>query len=235
MSGRTDEESASRTTNHQEEGFLSSRALTKENSRANSSSRVYYYGGATVPFVWETCPGTPKHSLFSDPSRLPLPPPLTPPPSYFSSANLSSKKRCHDKVLKIRQTHFLASLFHLRKNNNVKGHASQPSFSWSSTSSSVSSSSSSSWSPPVSHSKKLGFHRKNFSLPCSRSPIPYVKDDGEDESEAEEEEIRSSSSWTSNLCYGSKGGKRGFSSSMGSLKRALFSARINGSKSRSYQ
>jgi hypothetical protein len=86
-------------------------------------------------------------------------------------------------------------------------HVSRPSFSWSSASSSSSSSYSSS-SPP---SKVEHRPRKCYS--CSRS---YVKED-------DEEEIVSSSP-TSTLCY-----KRGFSSSMGSMKRALCSVLSHGS------
>lgn len=62
-----------------------SRLLSKESSSiANSSFRVYYAGVAgAVPFVWESQPGTPKHTLFTDSiSGLP---PLTPPPSSFRS------------------------------------------------------------------------------------------------------------------------------------------------------
>uniref|UniRef100_A0A5B7BWH0 Uncharacterized protein n=1 Tax=Davidia involucrata TaxID=16924 RepID=A0A5B7BWH0_DAVIN len=57
------------------------RLLSKESSnKAESSSRVLYYGGASgaVPFMWESQPGTPKHT-FSNGTSLP---PLTPPPSY---------------------------------------------------------------------------------------------------------------------------------------------------------
>ncbi|KAK9061020.1 hypothetical protein SSX86_018200 [Deinandra increscens subsp. villosa] len=47
------------------------------------SFRVLYYGSASagsVPFMWESQPGTPKHALTQ--SSLP---PLTPPPSYQQS------------------------------------------------------------------------------------------------------------------------------------------------------
>ncbi|CAH8332458.1 unnamed protein product [Eruca vesicaria subsp. sativa] len=175
-----------------EDGVRSSKVI-KESSQVNSSSRIYYYGGASVPFLWETRPGTPKHSLFSESFRLP---PLTPPPSYYSSSSSTSSG---DKLSKVRtkQTRFLKTLF------NGKHHVSRPSFSWSSTTSSSSSS-------PRSKTR----HRaKTCYLSCSRS---YVKDD-------DEEEIGSSSP-TSTLCY-----KRGFSSSMGSMKRALCSVLRHGS------
>ncbi|XP_022144087.1 uncharacterized protein LOC111013865, partial [Momordica charantia] len=68
-----------------------SKLLSRESSRANSSSRSVYYGGfaGAVPFDWESQPGTPKHR-FSDH----LTPPLTPPPSFFSdSAKKPPKNR----------------------------------------------------------------------------------------------------------------------------------------------
>ncbi|KAJ1402457.1 hypothetical protein SESBI_27993 [Sesbania bispinosa] len=50
------------------------RLLTKESSMSNPSFRV----SVTVPFVWESQPGTPKYT-FSENTL----PPLTPPPSYY--------------------------------------------------------------------------------------------------------------------------------------------------------
>ncbi|CAH2058615.1 unnamed protein product [Thlaspi arvense] len=178
----------------------SSKVIVKESSQVNSSSRIYYYGGASVPFLWETQPGTPKHSLFSESFRLP---PLTPPPSFYSSSSSSGNKL---SKVRTKQTRFVKTLF------NGKHHVSRPSFSWSSTTSSSSSSSSFSSSSPRS---KAEHRAKKCYLSCSRS---HVKDD-------DEEEIGSSSSSpTSTLCY-----KRGFSSSMGCMKRALCSVLSNGS------
>ncbi|CAN8317594.1 unnamed protein product [Cochlearia groenlandica] len=183
----------------------SSKLIVKESSLVNSSSRIYYYNGASVPFLWETRPGTPKHPLFSESLRLP---PLTPPPSYYSSASSSSSSSGNKQSNKMRakQARFVKNLL------NGKHHVSRPSFSWSSSSSS----SSSSFSPSSPPSSKTEHHRqKKCYLSCSRS---YVKDD-------EEEEINgSSSSPTSTLCY-----KRGFGSSMGTVKRALCSVLSHGS------
>ncbi|KAG4180157.1 hypothetical protein ERO13_A10G149200v2 [Gossypium hirsutum] len=70
----------------QDDKFFS-RLLSKENSVANPSFRVYYGGlPGAVPFMWESQPGTPKYT-FSDTSI----PPLTPPPSYYSNSNSNSK------------------------------------------------------------------------------------------------------------------------------------------------
>lgn len=184
MSGRSEDDT---------NGVISSKIIVKESSQVNSSSRIYYYGGASVPFLWETQPGTPKHSLFSESFRVP---PLTPPPSYYSSSSSSGN---HMSKARTKQTRFVKTL--------LSRHVSRPSFSWSSTSSSSSSSYSSS-SPP-----SKAEHRPRKCYSCSRS---YVKED-------DEEEIGSSSP-TSTLCY-----KRGFSSSMGSVKRALCSVLSHGS------
>ncbi|KFK36929.1 hypothetical protein AALP_AA4G191000 [Arabis alpina] len=180
-------------------GVRSSKIIVKESSQVNSSSRIYYYNGASVPFLWETRPGTPKHDLFSESFRLP---PLTPPPSYYSSSSLKQENKARTK-----QSRFVKTLFH------GKQHVSRPSLSWSSTTSSSSSSTSSfsSSSPPS--SKPVPRVKKCY-LSCSRS---YVKDDDR------EEDLRLSSP-TSTLCY-----KRGFSSSMGSMKRALCSVLSHGS------
>uniref|UniRef100_A0A7N0ULW5 Uncharacterized protein n=1 Tax=Kalanchoe fedtschenkoi TaxID=63787 RepID=A0A7N0ULW5_KALFE len=58
-----------------------------KSSNRNPSFRVYY-GGSTgsVPFTWETTPGTPKHALFPDGDGGAALPPLTPPPSFFGSS-----------------------------------------------------------------------------------------------------------------------------------------------------
>ncbi|CAI9302588.1 unnamed protein product [Lactuca saligna] len=65
---------------------------TANNGGGESSFRVLYYGDASagsVPFMWESHPGTPKHPTTDDQSSLP---PLAPPPAlrYNSSASLRS-------------------------------------------------------------------------------------------------------------------------------------------------
>ncbi|XP_010921103.1 uncharacterized protein [Elaeis guineensis] len=105
------------------------RLLSKESSMANPSFRVYY-GVATgsVPFLWESRPGTPKSTITT--TTLP---PLTPPPSYYSSPKIKSSK----KSPKSNFLHTILPRLTLRK-----AHA-PPSPSVSLSSSSVSSSSSS--------------------------------------------------------------------------------------------
>ncbi|CAA3026659.1 Hypothetical predicted protein [Olea europaea subsp. europaea] len=77
--------------------FFSRLLSKKRNSSSFSSSaagdssfRTSYYDGAagSVPFVWESQPGTPKHTY----SDTPLPP-LTPPPSYTFSPNNSMQRK----------------------------------------------------------------------------------------------------------------------------------------------
>lgn len=66
----------------QDDKFFS-RLLSKESSASNPSFRVYYGGApSSVPFVWETRPGTPKNPSFDDSL-----PPLMPPPSYYLGSN----------------------------------------------------------------------------------------------------------------------------------------------------
>ncbi|CAA2933698.1 Hypothetical predicted protein [Olea europaea subsp. europaea] len=74
-----------------------SRLLTKETSKTNPSFRVYYGDvPGTVPFMWETSPGTPKHHSFYDTSLIP---PLTPPPYYSTNINKPIKRNSRSKLL----------------------------------------------------------------------------------------------------------------------------------------
>ncbi|KAG7549091.1 hypothetical protein ISN45_Aa06g000270 [Arabidopsis thaliana x Arabidopsis arenosa] len=63
------------------------------------SFRIYYYDGAagSVPFEWESHPGTPKHPS----SELPTLPPLTPPPSHFSFSGDQIRRRSKNSTKKI--------------------------------------------------------------------------------------------------------------------------------------
>lgn len=126
-----------------------SRLLSKETSAANASCRVLYYGGASgaVPFTWESQPGTPKHPL----SEASLPP-LTPPPSYYSTCNSNSAKNNSKHNL-------LHTIF--PKLTSRKALVS-PASSLSSVSSSSFSSWSSTYSSPAS-SRKSMYHRRESS------------------------------------------------------------------------
>ncbi|KAM7532071.1 hypothetical protein LguiB_035481 [Lonicera macranthoides] len=115
---------------------LFSRVVSKESSITNPSFRVYYGGvSGSVPFMWESQPGTPKHK-FCDNSV----PPLTPPPSYyfttFSDDKPKTRKNSRSKLFR---TLFLR--FNPKKENIMPSSLSLSSSSWSSSSSSSSHSS----------------------------------------------------------------------------------------------
>ncbi|OWM67069.1 uncharacterized protein LOC116206947 [Punica granatum] len=84
-----------------------SKLLSKESSVANPSFRVYYGGVVgSVPFIWESEPGTPKHTLFTTRHDNLSLPPLTPPPSSFrSTTGTNSDKRLPKKA--VRRSGFL--------------------------------------------------------------------------------------------------------------------------------
>ncbi|KAF7131612.1 hypothetical protein RHSIM_Rhsim09G0183700 [Rhododendron simsii] len=166
----------------QDDKFSSSRLLSKEkNSKAESSFRVLYYGKScgSVPFTWETKPGTPKHPL----SHSSLPP-LTPPPSF----NSTPKAKPTQKGSK---PNFLLSIFHRKssKKSHVSPSYPSPSISWSSRSSS----SFSSASAPM----NSFIHRRGW-LPRSRSTGRFGIFDGHDDHEA----AAGAGSPTSTSCLG---------------------------------
>ncbi|KAD3338111.1 hypothetical protein E3N88_33632 [Mikania micrantha] len=120
-----------------------SKLLSKENSVANPSFRVYYGNvSGTVPFTWEIQPGTPKYKY----SDNPLIPPLTPPPSYYIDHHqnkpiTNTKYHPRSKIL----YNLLLNINVIKKQHVAPSSPSSPSSSsWSSSlSSSVASSSSS--------------------------------------------------------------------------------------------
>ncbi|KAF9661310.1 hypothetical protein SADUNF_Sadunf19G0054800 [Salix dunnii] len=134
------------------------RIMSKETSMANSSCRVYY-GGASgaIPFMWESRPGTPKHTL-ADTSI----PPLTPPPSYHSTLK-------SNPTLKNVRPNLLTTVFHRLTPKRTRM---SPSSSLSSTSS---------WSSSCSSpSNFLDSKSKTcYVFSCKRSPSCYRVDDDE--------------------------------------------------------
>ncbi|XP_050218251.1 uncharacterized protein LOC126669013 [Mercurialis annua] len=169
------------------------RLLSKETSMANPSFRVYHGGIAvTVPFTWESQPGTPKHSL----SEATLPP-LTPPPSYFSNA----KQRPVKKHSRSNLFHFLFSRIHHKKTSKTMDEPRDNNYLSSSASSlssspSFASSASSSWSfwtATPTRKCRNGSVRSRFSSFDSRALI------------FEEQEFESPNS---TLCFGGSRGNR---------------------------
>jgi hypothetical protein len=139
-----------------EDGKFFTRLLSKETSLANSSFRVLYYGGASgaVPFMWESQPGTPKHS-FSETSL----PPLTPPPSYYSKYSMS------DSMKKSSKRNLLHTIFPKLSPRKALVSAS-------SSLSSVSSSSLSSWSSST-YSSPPSFMKPKYHRSSSTSTLSF--------------------------------------------------------------
>ncbi|CAD6226205.1 unnamed protein product [Miscanthus lutarioriparius] len=87
--------------------LFSSRILSRDRSNVtNASFRVYYsLGAGTVPFLWESKPGTPKSSVTpASAAAARTVPPISPPPSYQQSVSQS-------KVKKLRKSSRLESAF----------------------------------------------------------------------------------------------------------------------------
>lgn len=129
-------------THSKEYKFFSKSLIKRELSISNlSSMEDHYHGGSSVsvPFMWESQPGTPKIKLRESPL-----PPLTPPPSYcyshktpsskISSPNISSarKKTSKPNLLK---TIFPKHNFSSSSTRTSKNFPSSPSLSPSSSSS----------------------------------------------------------------------------------------------------
>ncbi|XP_038885974.1 putative protein TPRXL [Benincasa hispida] len=210
-------------TKHEDRFF--NRALSKDlNSTTNSSFRVYY-GGATgaIPFRWESRPGTPKHP-FSDTSI----PPLTPPPSYYSSSHSTSKASSKPTLL--------SSIFPRltpRKSRTSSSFSSSSGSSSSSSSASWSSSRSSSSSSPSAFVRPKFFKRRRRFSESSSLPFEYSFDDND-----RDEVVTGSTpnSPTSTLCFGGCSSSRaslfGGCYQLVSVKNALLSIVGHGSASR---
>ncbi|KAJ6969116.1 hypothetical protein NC653_036929 [Populus alba x Populus x berolinensis] len=178
----------------QDDKFFS-RLMSKENSMANPSFRVYYGGvSVAVPFVWESQPGTPKYT-FCEKTL----PPLTPPPSYYTNSNKKpTKNHSRSNLLRflfprnnLRKTNVSSSATHLSPNPS--------SASWSSL---TSSSTLLTLSNPRKYHERSGFSSRGSSFDST------VSDDFE-------ESHNMGSSPSSKLCFGisgrstSTGGLRG--------------------------
>ncbi|WVZ72409.1 hypothetical protein U9M48_020875 [Paspalum notatum var. saurae] len=70
-----------------------SKLFTRESSAAAPSFRVYYgvASAGSVPFLWESQPGTPKNDAISTATL----PPLTPPPSYYTARQQQATHHGH--------------------------------------------------------------------------------------------------------------------------------------------
>lgn len=123
----------------QKNKHFTKQCLTKELSMSNFSLEDYHGGSSvSVPFMWESEPGTPKVKLRENPL-----PPLTPPPSYC----YTSTKR---PIRKLSKSNLLQAIFPKHVSTKTSALPPSPPFSSSSSSSSSSSPRSSSYSVPSS-------------------------------------------------------------------------------------
>ncbi|KAM7521998.1 hypothetical protein LguiA_011900 [Lonicera macranthoides] len=111
-------------TNRTKRESPSSRRPTGKISMGNSSLEVYYGGSSlSIPFMWESQPGTPKIRS----QETPLPP-LTPPPSYqFNPSKIPVKKHSKSSLL-----HSVLPKLTPKKTNSPTSPASPASSRWSS-------------------------------------------------------------------------------------------------------
>ncbi|XP_059669318.1 uncharacterized protein LOC132314470 [Cornus florida] len=160
----------------------------ERSNKAESSFRVLYYGGnpSSVPFKWESQPGTPKHPTLNSDYSTSLPP-LPPPPSYHFASKLI--KKCPSK------SNFLRTIF--PKIFPKKKHLVLPPLLMSSTS--VSSSSCYSPSTLTNSYDEHNRRRSCSFLSRSRSTIQFGIDGNDDDQEA-------TGSSTLTLCFGSRHG-----------------------------
>ncbi|KAM1055630.1 hypothetical protein ACFX13_029835 [Malus domestica] len=109
----------------------------------SSALEDQYHGGASafvsVPFTWESQPGTPKAKFLRNPSRLP---PLTPPPSYFYDSPKIHLRKKNSKSSLLLHTIFPKMRSTSTTSRKASTPSSAPAFSSASPSSSSSSSSS---------------------------------------------------------------------------------------------
>ncbi|CAM8995236.1 unnamed protein product [Rhodiola kirilowii] len=92
----------------QDDKFLS-KLLSRERSITGSSGRAAYYTGisGSVPFTWETQPGTPRTLTVSCNKQLETPP-LTPPPAYYTTDDQAAGRRISSSS---RSSRLLKTLF----------------------------------------------------------------------------------------------------------------------------
>lgn len=152
---------------------------------SNLSNEAYHgEESASVPFVWESQPGTPK-VRFKENSL----PPLTPPPSYFQNATKKPIIKAKNNNKNSPKSSFLQTLFpkraNTRKGGGVRSQTTGSSNIWSYSSSSPSSSSSSSFS-------SSSLRPTSYSVPSS----PMINS----RKEEKEEDLCEVSS--SGLCFG---------------------------------
>ncbi|KAI6670215.1 hypothetical protein NL676_005100 [Syzygium grande] len=167
----------------QEDKFFS-KLLSKESSRANSSSRVFYYGGA------RSQPGTPIRDFTSLDAGSSFPP-LTPPPSYYSK--LKSRRFMQSKNIdghsKPKNVSSKSNIFPKINPNTKKPHHVSQLSSGSSTSSSSAWSTTSFSSPSVASASSTESKLNRRDSSCARSsPVHFGLEDANNNNNEEEED-----------------------------------------------
>ncbi|KAJ4719183.1 NADPH oxidase activator, partial [Melia azedarach] len=160
-----------------------SRLLTREISMNTCSSKEdYYHDGVSVsvPFRWESEPGTPKIRFRESPL-----PPLTPPPSYYSSSLKSPLAKNPNKST------LFSSIFPKRATSRKANLLSSPA---SSSSSSSSSQTSSPWSTSYSVPSSPASFRGRYEMSSPRLS-------SYDSRAVEDHEESSGSGGVSALCF----------------------------------
>ncbi|WCJ20030.1 hypothetical protein M5689_002294 [Euphorbia peplus] len=187
VSGRNESKLGHKNLEIEQDDKFFTRIMSKDTSMANSSTRVYYGGASgSVPFMWESRPGTPKHT-FSDTSNIP---PLTPPPSYFLRSKSKSKQNSLFPRFRKRNTHVSPSS---SMSSTTTATTSSSSFS--------TSSSSASWSSFHSSTRSMSIlpkSRKHLCFTCSSSSIHDNEEDDEDD-DVVDKEVRAFGSRASKL------------------------------------
>ncbi|CAM8971530.1 unnamed protein product [Rhodiola kirilowii] len=148
----------------QDDKFFS-RLLSRELSM-NTKNGSFRGLPSSVPFTWESQPGTPKHHFHSGTVQ-PLPP-LTPPPSYYSTHSSIKRQTTSFRSNPI-HTLFLKLNITKPQSTNHDAQPSSPSMSSYSSSSSWSSSSSTTHCPSSRRRSRFGSWGGSMSSSCSSS------------------------------------------------------------------
>ncbi|MED6146428.1 hypothetical protein PIB30_034449 [Stylosanthes scabra] len=161
-------------------------------TRQISSNEGYYHDGgesASVPFVWESQPGTPKLIRFRETS---LPPPLTPPPSYYQNATPrtptfvnNAKNNKSPSKSSLLKAMLLFPKKRVSRNNNNKATVGVP----------PSPESPNSWSHSSSSSSSLSWRPTSYSVP--NSPMVHPRKNGVTTQDGDLYDVNDSS-----LCFG---------------------------------
>ncbi|KAI5003819.1 uncharacterized protein LOC123440531 [Hordeum vulgare subsp. vulgare] len=88
---------------------MASRLLAPDASLSNPSFRNYYgvASAGSVPFLWESAPGTPKNDGVSSRAL----PPITPPPSYYTKTKIAKSESSKKLLSSSKPASFVPTMF----------------------------------------------------------------------------------------------------------------------------